>query len=129
VNELRIFDAPTIGEFWSYPQSRTFAELLIDCEEDRTVRAVLVGILREMPANLDGHRGRPELAGGADRHEHRRTTDAPRSPRSGLVAPPFRTCPPGMETGSSRAQSQLSRIAAAQEDASAFMHRCRTDGR
>ena len=28
-----------IGEFWSYPESRTFAELLIDCEEDRTLRA------------------------------------------------------------------------------------------
>jgi hypothetical protein len=38
--------ADRIGEFWGYPQSRAFAELLIDCEEDRT-RAVLVGMLRE----------------------------------------------------------------------------------
>jgi hypothetical protein len=40
--------AERIGEFWSYPQSRAFAELLIDCEEDRALRAVLVGMLREM---------------------------------------------------------------------------------
>jgi hypothetical protein len=29
--------ADRIGEFWSYPESRTFAELLIDCEEDRVL--------------------------------------------------------------------------------------------
>ena len=37
--------ADRIGEFWSYPESRTFAEPLIDGEEDRTLRALLVGML------------------------------------------------------------------------------------
>jgi hypothetical protein len=36
-----------IGEFWGHPESRAFGELLIDCEEDRNARAVLVGMLRE----------------------------------------------------------------------------------
>jgi hypothetical protein len=31
--------ADRIGEFWSYPESRAFAELLIDCEKGRTLRA------------------------------------------------------------------------------------------
>jgi hypothetical protein len=50
---LHVPDAPDferadrIGEFWGDPESRGFAELLIDAEEDRTLRAVLVGMLRE----------------------------------------------------------------------------------
>jgi len=32
--------AERIGEFWSYPQSRTFAELLIESEEDRTLLTI-----------------------------------------------------------------------------------------
>jgi hypothetical protein len=42
---LRPGDA--IGEYWGNPKTRTFAELLIDCQEDRRLRAVLVGMLRE----------------------------------------------------------------------------------
>jgi len=43
----RLERAERIGDFWGYPESRSFAELLIDCEEDRALRAVLVGMLRE----------------------------------------------------------------------------------
>jgi hypothetical protein len=46
--------ADRIGKFWGYPESRAFAELLIDCEEDRVLRAVLVGMLREWDRPL-GH--------------------------------------------------------------------------
>ena len=44
--------ADAIESYWGNPKTRTFAELLIDCEEDRALRAVLVGMLRE------GDRGR-----------------------------------------------------------------------
>jgi hypothetical protein len=40
--------ADRIGEFWGYPQSRAFAELLIDCEEDPALRAPVFGLLAEM---------------------------------------------------------------------------------
>jgi hypothetical protein len=43
--------ADAIGEFWGNPKTRTFAELLIDCEEDRVLRAVLVGMLRPLTAS------------------------------------------------------------------------------
>jgi hypothetical protein len=39
----------TAPESWELPAGRAFAELLIDCEEDRTLRAVL-GMLREHDA-------------------------------------------------------------------------------
>jgi hypothetical protein len=47
--------ADRIGEFWGYPESRACAEVLIDCEEDRRHRAVLVGVLREAEPTLTAH--------------------------------------------------------------------------
>jgi hypothetical protein len=31
--------AAAIGSYWGNPKTRSFAELLIDCEEDRVLRA------------------------------------------------------------------------------------------
>lgn len=39
--------ADAVGSYWGNPKTRTFAELLIACEEDRTLRAVIIGMLRE----------------------------------------------------------------------------------
>jgi hypothetical protein len=46
--------ADRIGEFWGYSESRAFAELRIDREEDRTLRPVLVGMLREVDRSSPG---------------------------------------------------------------------------
>jgi hypothetical protein len=56
--------ADRIGEFWGYPQSRAFAELLIDCEEDRTLRAVLVGMLRKPTGDARRTESQDRTAGG-----------------------------------------------------------------
>ena len=39
--------AGAIGSYWGNPKTRTFAELLIHCEDDWTLRAVHVGMLPE----------------------------------------------------------------------------------
>jgi hypothetical protein len=39
--------ADAIGSYWANPKTKAFAELLIDCDEERVLRAVLVGMLRE----------------------------------------------------------------------------------
>jgi len=47
--------ADAIGSYyWGNPKTRTFAELLIDCEEDRAARAVVFGLLAEMERNWPG---------------------------------------------------------------------------
>ena len=70
--------ADLIGEFWSYSESRTFAELLIDFEEDRTLRAVLLGILRE--ATGEGSVSPFRSRGATHRGEHRRSRKSPGVP-------------------------------------------------
>jgi hypothetical protein len=50
LHALRLPDldrADAIRTFWGHPETREFGELLIEGEEDRTLRAVLVGMLRE----------------------------------------------------------------------------------
>ena len=70
--------ADRIGEYWGYPRSRAFAELLIDCEEDRTLRAVLVGMVRE----ADGRRLRAGRSPGPiTTEEHFRTFSMDRTGR------------------------------------------------
>jgi hypothetical protein len=52
---LRDFDrADRIGEFWASPETRTFGDLLIDLEEDKSARAVVFGLLKEMDREWPG---------------------------------------------------------------------------
>jgi hypothetical protein len=44
--------AAAIGDLWASAKTRSLAELLIDADEDRLVRALLVGMLPELEAEL-----------------------------------------------------------------------------
>jgi hypothetical protein len=52
--------AARIGEFYSNPRTRAFADLLIDLEEDRAARAMVVGMLRERRHYKQRQEGRLE---------------------------------------------------------------------
>jgi hypothetical protein len=54
--------ADRIDEFWGNPKTRTFAELLIDCDEDRTLERCSSGCC-ERPIASRGTR----VASGEDR--------------------------------------------------------------
>jgi hypothetical protein len=65
--------AERIGEFWSYPMTRTFGELLIDLEEDKAAPTVVFGLLPEMRSDAKQMlwcetTGRPHLGTPEPRH-------------------------------------------------------------
>jgi hypothetical protein len=57
--------AAEVGRWWSLPRYRPFAELLIDAEEDRPTRAVLVGLLAESMRPASRRSDLPGLARSA----------------------------------------------------------------
>jgi len=53
--------ADRIGEFWSHPESRTFAELLIDLEEDKAARGGRVRVAQGDGAEVARPHGEPAI--------------------------------------------------------------------
>jgi hypothetical protein len=72
-----------IGEFWGYPQSRAFAELLTHCEEDRTLRGAV------LPEGLSPFSDVPELPKPPDVRAGCLRNDSDCDPGTeGLASPP-----------------------------------------
>jgi hypothetical protein len=61
--------ADAIGSYWGNPQTRTFGELLIDCEEDRTLRQCSSGCARRKIADIPAAGGlAPQMTRPRFRH-------------------------------------------------------------
>jgi hypothetical protein len=85
---LHVFTLPdfdrvgAIQSYWGNPPTRTLGELPIYREEDRTIRAVLVGMLRDRPL---AHASPRRTASEGCRHEEGRASAA--AVRMGTLRP------------------------------------------
>src|SRR4029453_14845682 len=114
--------ADRTGEFWGCPESREFAELLIDCEEDETLRAVRAAAVMERKERPQP-RGSVRMATSAG-VPSRLATMANRSFSSTIASMSSMTCPSMTQNwrGSFRIRSYSSPVNAITESHSSYPH-------